>query len=117
MKYSSIVASLLFATVAATASPSRAQSIGNQDIILMLNAHVADSIIISRINTPTAQIDTSTQSIIDLARAGASDEVVAAILAKGTSRSPLQPKPSQSDPIAQPNVAEFEMAQVEFASL
>jgi hypothetical protein len=106
----SLIASAVCALATTTAF---AQAISNQDVILMLNARISDTVIIARINSASAQIDTSTQAVIDLARAGASDEVMAAVMAKGSqSGASSRTQPTRNNP-----VAEFQVADVEFASI
>lgn len=68
------------------------QSLNNDAVIKLVKAGLSDDLIVSTINASPGTFDTSADGIIALKTAGASDKVVAAILAKASA--PAAPAPS-----------------------
>jgi hypothetical protein len=58
------------------------QPMGNDDVVKMVKAGLSDDIIVTSINASPGTYDTSPNGLIALKQAGASDKVIAAIVAK-----------------------------------
>jgi len=71
------------------------QTFNNDAVIKLVKAGLSDDLIIATINAQPGKYDTSTDGLIALKRAGASDKVVAAIVTKATT-------PATAAPAAQP---------------
>jgi hypothetical protein len=89
--------SVLAVLVLATCSFLAAQQVMNNDsVIKLVKAGLSDDLIVTTINSSPGAYDTSADAIIALKSAGASDKVIAAIIAKVAAppSSPAQPAPS-----------------------
>ncbi len=64
------------------------QALNNDAVIKLVKAGLSDDVIVSNINAKAGVYDTSTDGIIALKNAGASDKVIAAVLAKGSAPAP-----------------------------
>ena len=65
------------------------QAMNNEGVTKLIKAGMSDDIIVSSINSSHATYDTSADALIALKTAGASDKVIAAILAKASGASPV----------------------------
>jgi len=61
------------------------QGLNNESIIKMVKAGLSDDVIVATINANAGGYDTSPDGLIALKQAGASDKVIAAVVAKGSS--------------------------------
>lgn len=77
----SLLAALLLGLCAVLAAQ---QSMTNDSVIKMVKAGLSDDIIVGSINSQPGQYDTSADGLIALKSAGASDKVVAAMIAKAS---------------------------------
>jgi hypothetical protein len=68
-----------------------AQAINNDTVIKMVKAGLTDDVIITTINASAATFDTSPDGLIALKQAGASDKVIAAVVAKSAPAAPAAP--------------------------
>jgi len=79
----------------------------NDDLIKMVQAKLPDSVLIAKIRSSKSEFDTSSDALIDLKRAGASDAVLQAILDattpanKDEAAPPEEPAPPAAAPAAQ----------------
>jgi hypothetical protein len=64
------------------------QTMNNDAVIKLVKAGLSDDLIVSTINASPANFDTSTDGLIALKGAGASDKVVAAMVTKATAPAP-----------------------------
>ena len=82
------------------------QTLNNDAVIKLVKARLSDDLIVATINAQPGNYDTSTDGLIALKRAGASDKVVVAILKKAaapaTAAPAAQTPASASAPAAQP---------------
>jgi hypothetical protein len=77
------------------------QALNNDSIIKLVKAGLSDDLIVSTINASAGTFDTSADGIIALKTAGASDKVVAAVVAKAAAPAPTAPAaaaPAAADP-------------------
>lgn len=80
------------------------QSLNNDAVIKLVKAGLSDDLIVSTVNAQPGAFDTSTDGIIALKTAGASDRVVAAIVGKAATPAPATmasipaPAPAMDDP-------------------
>jgi len=85
--------SLIAVLVLAACSFLAAQQVMNNDaVIKLVKAGLSDDLIVTTINSSPGAYDTSTDAIIALKTAGASDKVVAAVIAKAAA--PATPPPA-----------------------
>ncbi len=61
-----------------------AQALNNNSIIKMVRAGLSDDVIVATVNANTGNYDTSPDALIALKQAGASDKVIAAVVAKNS---------------------------------
>lgn len=83
------------------------QALNNDSIIKLVKAGLSDDLIVSTINASAGNYDSSAEGIIALKTAGASDKVVAAIVAKAAAPAPVaeSPIPIAPLPVPPPNPA------------
>jgi hypothetical protein len=74
------------------------QALNNDAIIKLVKAGLSDDFIISTMNTQPGSYDASTDAIIALENAGASDRVMTAIVQKVAGSSPAAPPPTTPSP-------------------
>ena len=87
--------SILAVLVLAACSFLAAQQVMNNDsVIKLVKAGLSDDLIVTTINGSPAAYDTSADAIIARKSAGASDKVVAAIIARAAAPAPPPPVPS-----------------------
>jgi hypothetical protein len=80
---------VLFAAILlAFSAPLIAQTINDESVIRMVQAGLSDDVIVATINSNPGKFDTSPDGLIALKQAGASNKVIAAIVAKGSSSQP-----------------------------
>lgn len=77
MKY---ILTLTFILGVAFAVFAQTETLTNSEIILMTKAGLSQELIIGKIKDSTGKYDVSTQSLIDLKKAGVSDEVIALMM-------------------------------------
>ena len=70
------------------------QALNNDSVIKLVKAGLSDDLIVSTINASAGSFDTSTNGLIALKTAGASDKVVMAIMLKGNSNSAASATPA-----------------------
>lgn len=63
----------------AAADSARAATLSNKDVVEMVQAKLADQIIISKIRTTGCRFDTSPSALIQVKKSGASDAVLLAV--------------------------------------
>jgi hypothetical protein len=76
------------------------QSLNNDSVIKLVKAGLSEDLIVSTINAQPGAYDTSTDGLIALKGAGASDKVVAAIVAKAAGSGPAAAAPTSPTPTA-----------------
>ena len=74
------------------------QALNNDAVIKLVKAGLSDDLIVSTINAQVGSYDTSTDGLIALKTAGVSDNVVAAIVAKGVASAPAPAPASMAAP-------------------
>jgi|WetSurMetagenome_2_1015567.scaffolds.fasta_scaffold170338_1 hypothetical protein len=62
------------------------QSLNNDSVVKLIKAGLSDDLIVSTVNASPGTYDTSADGVIALKKAGASDKVVEAIMAKGSGK-------------------------------
>ena len=72
------------------------QSLNNDAVIKLVKAGLSDDLIVSTINAQPGTYDTTTDGLIALKTAGASDKVVSAIVTKAAASAAASPQPSAS---------------------
>jgi hypothetical protein len=87
----SVIALLLLAACSFLAAQ---QVMNNDSVIKLVKAGLSDDLIVTTINSSPGAYDTSTDGIIALKTAGASDKVVAAIIAKAAAPATPPPAPA-----------------------
>jgi len=78
-----------------------AQAMNNDTVVKMIKAKLSDDVIVTTINASAGTYDTSANGLIALKQAGASDKVIAAIVAKASpadSSSPAAPSAPAAAP-------------------
>ncbi len=93
--------------------PSFAQTdtLTNEEIILMTKAGLSHELIIRKIKDSKGKYDTSAQSLIDLKKAGVSDDVIGLMMDNKTS-SDTNNQYSENTPVAQTNLTETKNAHI-----
>jgi hypothetical protein len=81
------------------------QALNNDSIIKLVKAGLSDDLMITTINASAGAYDTSADGLIALKTAGASDKVVAAIVAKATAPPPMMAPIPAPAPAAAPTPA------------
>jgi len=80
-------------------TPATGAALTNADVQKMVEAKLADPIIIAKIHASTCNFDTSTDALLKLKAAGISDAVIEAMVeATGANRSDPTAKPAEPDP-------------------
>ena len=74
------------------------QTFNNEAVIKLVKAGLSDDFIVSTINTQPGSYDASTDAIIALKNAGASDRVMSAIVQKAAGSGPAAPPPTTAPP-------------------
>lgn len=90
------------------------QALNNDAVIKLVKAGLSDDLIVSTITASPGTYDTSANGIIALKTAGASDKIVAAVVAKANAPAPAAPLPTPTPaPAAGPQIrlslCEFEV--------
>ena len=70
------------------------QALNNDAVIKLVKAGLSDDLIVSTVNASPGTYDTTAEGVIALKAAGASDKVVAAVVAKATAPTPPATPPS-----------------------
>jgi len=86
--------SFLVALFLAVGSVLVAQDMNNATVVKMVKAKLSDDVIVTTINASAGTYDTSPNGLIALKQAGASDKVIAAIVAKTTPSAPPAAAPA-----------------------
>jgi hypothetical protein len=81
-----------------------AQDMNNDTVIKMIKAGLSDDVIATTINASAATYDTSPNGLIALKQAGASDKVIAAIVAKAAPATASAPAAAPAPPPLPPGV-------------
>jgi hypothetical protein len=77
-------------------------ALNNDDVMKMVQAKLADAIIVAKVKSSTCQFDTSTDSLIKLKGAGVSDVVLEAMAGCGAAPAPVAAPPTSAPPAAGP---------------
>jgi hypothetical protein len=75
-----------------------AQDMNNDTVIKMIKAGLSDDVIVTTVNSSTGTYDTSPNGLITLKQGGASDKVIAAIVAKATPAASSAPAGAPAPP-------------------
>jgi hypothetical protein len=94
---------MLWQPAAALAQTTSTQTLGNDDIVQMVQAKLADQVIIAKIKSSQCKFDTSTDALIKLKIAGVSDAVLQAMAEYGVPATTVAaaaaaPPPDPNDP-------------------
>jgi hypothetical protein len=93
---------LLFHVPVQAVTPSQSDEVmTNQTVIELVKAKMGDGLIISMIKQSKAKFDTSAKAILQLKRAGVSDAVIQAMMAKEATPPPSSPNSKDSTPLEQ----------------
>jgi hypothetical protein len=93
----SVIATLLLAACSLLAAQ---QVMNNDSVVKLVKAGLSDDLIVATINGSPGTYDTSTDGIIALKTAGASDKVIAAIIARAAAPATPPPAPPVAAPAA-----------------
>ena len=91
----SLLATLLLAACSVLAAQ---QAMNNDSVIKLVKAGLSDDLVVTTINGSPGSYDTSADAIIALKTAGASDKIIAAMIAK--TAAPAAPAPAAAPPAA-----------------
>jgi len=98
-----VVAFLSHAQQATSASLAKPEALTNSDVLKMVEAKLADDLIISKIKTSTCNFDTSIDAILKLKAAGASDAVIRAMVDASPTTKAVVKEASAKEPAPDPN--------------
>ncbi len=90
------------ATIASGGQASGAPVLTNDDVMKMVQAKLADGIIVAKVRSSTCKFDTSTDALIKLKGAGVSDTVLEAMAGCGAAPAPVTAPPTSAPPAAGP---------------
>jgi hypothetical protein len=106
-KFRSLIAvSLFFVALLPFAHGQDSQSLDNDAIVKMQTAGLGSTLIVQTINASPGHYDTSTDGMIALKKAGISDAVIGAMIAKNANPAGVAPVAAASGPALPPGVDE-----------
>src|SRR2546426_11393309 len=97
-----VVAFLSYAQQPASALLAKPEALTNSDVLKMVEAKLADDLIISKIKTSTCNFDTSIDAILKLKAAGASDAVIHAMVDASPTAKVVVKEASAKEPAPDP---------------
>src|ERR1035441_1398810 len=89
-------------TITGGGQGSGTATLTNDDVMKMVQAKLADAIIVAKVKSSTCQFDTSTDALIKLKGAGVSDAVLEAMAGCGAAPAAVSAPPASAPPTAGP---------------